>query len=178
MPIGEIRILGVGAGAHGGPSSNFMGAVIANDNATVAQAAGDLVDPLAIDDATAHWVEVKDGITRVWPRARVSAAADVFTASPVVFLFGTDQDPSQPVEGPRRVWRIDAPTDFNAAGLTLTLAASGLYADATWRHSDLTDGDGYDALGARYVMAAVGTAANILDDDVPLAVFIDLYGVN
>lgn len=178
MPIGETRILGVGSGSNGGPSSNYMSAVVANDDATTAQASGDLVNPLAIDDATAHWVEVKDGLTRVWPRARVSVEADTFTASPIVFLFGTDQDPGQSSEGPRRVWRIDSPDDFNASGVTLTLASTGLFADDTWRHSDLPEANGYDALGARYIMVAVGTAANILDDTTPLPVFIDLYGVN
>jgi hypothetical protein len=177
MPIGEVRFLGSGLSNHGGPTSNYMGVTVANDDATTAQAAGDLVNPLLIDDATAHWVQIQDGVTRLFPRARVSAEADTFTASPVVFLFGTDVDPAL-TASPRRVWRIDAADDFNAAGITLTLAGSGLFIDATWIHSDFPSADGYDALGAKWVMCAVGTAANILDDATPLPVFIDLYGVN
>jgi len=167
MAIGEIRAGNVmGAGGDVVYAASAKGSwVVANDDATAAQAATDHLNPSAIDEPSFHWVKIGPGVTRAVIRAKYPKGSTV-SASPVVYpilAYGEpNADGSMPADGSVRFLRADN-ADSDAAGLTLTLTTggNGLMVDDTYAYSDPVSLTAADLLGADYLGVVVGTAANV-----------------
>lgn len=145
--------------------------VQANDDLETAESAAELLKPWSITASRLgdlHWIRVPDNALAVIPRARNDAAMSAVATSPVVRLIGAygtpngdggfSGDPDDPNYG--RFVRLDN-ADFNAAGLSLTLATTGNNEDSDFEHSDLPSLTGYALLGCHYVGMLVETAASI-----------------
>lgn len=105
------------------------------------------------DYPSALKVEVPDGATRVYIRGSVSTDATTFTTAPVIVPVGIDANGVPQ--------RIDAPTDSDATGVTLTFAGSGVFTHDGDYWTDVTSD--YDCLGYSHIYVLVSTAASITD---------------
>jgi len=141
---------------------------VCHDNLEAAAETTGLLQPFGITTSSFHWVKVPDGATRVLVRARNDAAATTFTTSPVVRIIGMDGVPTDAgsFSGTAGNANFGEPTrldnaDANAAGVTLTLAATTNLEDASYEYGDPPDLTGYDLKGCSYVGMVVETAANV-----------------
>jgi hypothetical protein len=173
MAIGPTRKAGVDGKRGSTPSSVISDFVILNDDATSAQAAGDAVAPGLIDETSFFWTLVPDDATRLLLSGWLNSSVTGVTTDPVVKLLGLknyagDDDYGSNANGYGWPIRIDSPTDMTAAGITVDF---GTYSTDTFLYSmpdsefgrinPLTNADGYDLLGCRYVGALVTTAGAV-----------------
>ena len=178
MAIDSIGRTNTGAaGVHGYHQTvGGFGSIVqvVTDAEVSAASAAELLAPFSYATAGAsRWIKRGVGISRAYFYARMDATA-TYTTSPVIRVFGAfpvteavaSTDDVTPVtssianDGTWKAVRLDV-ADFNAAGLTLTLVASGstLNNDATYAYSDETSE--IDLQDCRYFLVLIETAAVI-----------------
>lgn len=174
MAIGPAVGGGAQARTH---SATIVGSVIgewtqANGDLETADTAN-LLSPYNITRAAFRWVKVPEGCKLVRARGRNDATATTVTTDPVIRLVGAWGTPNEagsfsgtPTDSNyARFARIDypststSPSDDNATGQTLDLAATGRMEDASYEYSGVTPW--YDCNTAAYVGILVETAANV-----------------
>lgn len=142
-----------------------------------ASTAANLAKPYNMADTNAVLVEVHDGATRAIIRGKAAVALSAVATSPVIQVYGMytntrglkTGDALPPDATFERV-DITDPAAANAAGLTLTFAASSGNAalqDATFNYSQKTAA--IDVKGAAYLLVLVATASSMTNGGTPTA---------
>ena len=165
MAAGET---GKAAGASAGGTivhpCSVRGSWVTVNNATTAQASGDFLNPLGIDDDGFRWIEV-NGATRILIRARCDDGYSAVSTSPVVQVFGVfgpdNLDPAGGNQDGLTSLRLDSNAQ-TGGGLTTTFPASPMSSntltDGTYFYSLPVDLDGVDLKGCAWVGVPVATA--------------------
>lgn len=139
-------------------------------NSDLKTTSGTLSQPHAVATEGAAWIEVPENATRVYIRGRVNLDADIanINANPAVIPIcaaGTPDEATNQFSGTAgnanagQFWRADsANLDADGIDIVLPTASTQGFLDSGGVDGDLTTLDGYDVLGASWLMLFVSSA--------------------